>query len=210
MVKSLRLSKTFYLLVEHRENVSLAASVCQFLGVDRETAIEGMIQASPDPGALRRFTVQFEGKEIEFINAFAANDPESTLAIWQRLDITSEVDRPLITVFFNRGDRLDRTREFGRLLAGELKSDHCICVGEAVKIVEHAAYKAGLEPERLIDMSGDPAEAVFRRIVELTPARSLVVGIGNIVGIGDEVASHFERIYQDQNGVALRRGDAEN
>lgn len=179
--------------IEHRENVALAAAVCERIGVDRGTALEGMVKAAPDPGALRRYKIHDSHKEIEFINAFAANDPESTKSIWESLRISSHEEKPLITIFYNREDRLDRTEEFGKLIAHELKADHCLLIGAAVHVVEHIATKEGLEKERLLNMAGASPEEIFEKVVELTPQQSLVVGIGNIVGAGEQVASYFER-----------------
>ena len=61
--------------------------MCAHLNVDRSTAIRGMHQAQPDPGVLRRYTVQSGAKTVQFVNAFAANDPQSTRLIWQRLGL---------------------------------------------------------------------------------------------------------------------------
>jgi poly-gamma-glutamate synthase PgsB/CapB len=178
--------------IEHRENVALATAVCEFLGVAKATALAGMIMATPDPGALRRYIIRHRDKEIEFINAFAANDPQSTLSIWRRLHIRSQEDKPLLTILFNRGDRPDRAREFGKLIAHELRSDHCILVGDATSLIEHIAAKEGLETRSLINMAGEPPDKVFQTVVALTPQRSSVVGIGNIVGVGEEIAAYFE------------------
>ncbi|UCE18830.1 MAG: poly-gamma-glutamate synthase PgsB [Gemmatimonadota bacterium] len=178
--------------IEHRENVALASAVCEFVGIDRETALQGMVKAVPDPGALRRLTIRSSNKEIEFINAFAANDPESTVSIWKQLRISSHADRPLITIFYNREDRLDRTEEFGKLVAHELKADHCILIGTATPVVEHIAVKEGLDKRTIVNMAGMSPERIFEKVVELTPQKSLVVGIGNIVGAGEQVASFFE------------------
>ena len=178
--------------VEHPENVALALAVCGYLGVNRDRALEGMVTARPDPGALRSSRIIRANKEIEFVNAFAANDAESVILIWKRLNISRRVDRPLITILFNRGDRPDRAKEFGRLIAHELCADHCILVGQSTTLVEHVAVGEGLLPRKLINMAGAAPEAILKKVLELTPQRSLVVGIGNIVGIGEEIAAHFE------------------
>ena len=39
--------------------------------------------------------------------------------------------------------------------------------------------------------AADPSQ-VFERAFQLTPRRSVVVGIGNLVGRGDEIARYFE------------------
>ncbi|HHH29396.1 MAG TPA: poly-gamma-glutamate synthase PgsB, partial [Polyangiaceae bacterium] len=63
---------------EHPSNVGVALAVCEELGVARDTALEGMWKAKPDPGAMTERQVEFFGRPITFINGFAANDPVST------------------------------------------------------------------------------------------------------------------------------------
>ena len=38
--------------IEHPENIELALSVCEELGIDSNIALEGMLNSNPDPGAL--------------------------------------------------------------------------------------------------------------------------------------------------------------
>ena len=71
--------------IEHKENVALALSVSEFIGVDRKVALEGMYKAIPDAGVLKLSKVVAFGKKINFFNAFAANDPQSTLMIWKKI-----------------------------------------------------------------------------------------------------------------------------
>ena len=71
--------------IEHRDNVALALEVCSHLGVERKTALNGMYSAIPDEGALRAHRVEAFGKRIVFYNAFAANDPDSTMMIWKKI-----------------------------------------------------------------------------------------------------------------------------
>ena len=67
------------------DNAALALAVGQILGIDRETALQGMLKAQPDPGALRITAVGDSGNPAWLVNAFAANDAQSTLKIWERL-----------------------------------------------------------------------------------------------------------------------------
>lgn len=82
-----------------KENVAIALTVAELLGVDRDTALRGMYEAPPDPGVLsvERYLAP-GGKRLRFANVFAANDPESTLMnINQLLDLGA-VERPLSVV----------------------------------------------------------------------------------------------------------------
>ena len=52
------------------------------LVVNRETAIKGMHKVQPDSGALISWELKTSNKRIRFVNGMAANDPVSTLQIW--------------------------------------------------------------------------------------------------------------------------------
>jgi poly-gamma-glutamate synthase PgsB/CapB len=64
-----------------KENISIALKVNKLLGVKEEKALRGILKAAPDPGALKVFKVSNDGKILHFVNAFAANDRNSTLMI---------------------------------------------------------------------------------------------------------------------------------
>ena len=178
--------------IEHADNVAMALAVCGHLGVDRDAALRSMHEATPDPGALRRFRIRFFQKELEFVNAFAANDPESTLAIWNRLGLRRGTDRPVTALVHLRRDRPQRGEQFARLVAGPLSADHVVLVGDSTDLVEKQALGHGLPAHRLVNLgTAEPAE-VFETVFELTPSRSVVVGIGNLVGRGERIASYFE------------------
>ena len=68
--------------VEHKENVALALRVCTDLGIERNLALAGMWKAPADPGVMTVSHISFFGRDIYFVNAFAANDPQSTEQIW--------------------------------------------------------------------------------------------------------------------------------
>ncbi|MEM8909782.1 MAG: poly-gamma-glutamate synthase PgsB, partial [Bacteroidota bacterium] len=76
--------------IEHKDNIALALDICADLGVDRATALAAMQQSIPDEGVLRRYAVRREDKRIFFYNALAANDPESTLMIYDAITEQSE------------------------------------------------------------------------------------------------------------------------
>ncbi len=178
--------------VEHLENVVLALAVCDHLGVPRDAALDGMRRTAPDPGALTIHRVTEGGKTIEFINGFAANDPESTLTVYQTAAPRSEPGRNVIVVAWMRADRPDRALQFGRILAKDLDADHYILAGGLTQIVRSSALKLGLPSEKLDDMGGRTAQEVYDRIVELSGKRSIVVGVGNIVGTGGQLVSLFQ------------------
>jgi poly-gamma-glutamate synthase PgsB/CapB len=177
--------------VEHLENVALALAVCEHLGVSCDTALRGMRDAEPDPGALLYHRVHEGSKEIEFVSAFAANDRESTLAVWEAIDPNADPERTVIVVAGMRADRPDRAYEFGEIIANDIEADYFILAGTLTHPVKNVATKLGLSPSKIVDLGGRPAEEVFEKILELTQKRSIVVGVGNIGGAGTRILSMF-------------------
>jgi len=177
--------------VEHAENVELALAVCEHLGVARDVALSGMRAAPPDPGALTIDRVRVDGREIEFVNAFAANDRESTVAVWKALGPRIATAPQVFVIASMRADRPDRAFEFGAIIAEDLEADRYILTGSLTHPVRTTAVRLGLPVEKLVDLTGHRADQVFRKIVELTVERSIVVGVGNIGGTGGQIASLF-------------------
>ncbi|MEM9024852.1 MAG: poly-gamma-glutamate synthase PgsB, partial [Bacteroidota bacterium] len=70
---------------EHPQNVSLALRICASLNIDRAKALAAMKRTIPDEGALRKFSVSLNGHPVHFYNALAANDPESSLMLWDNI-----------------------------------------------------------------------------------------------------------------------------
>ena len=178
---------------EHAENLALALAVCEHLGVERATALRGMQHATPDPGVLRRYTVRSGEKQVTFVNAFAANDPDSTLLIWSRLGLDHPQPGVRRIVLANcRDDRLQRSGQIADLIATGLKADHAVLTGLGTELVAFRAVQRGLPREHLSDLGGLDAERVYERVLDLVEDRGTVVGIGNIVGLGAEIVLHFK------------------
>lgn len=200
------------------ENLALAIAASSELGVDRKTALRGMAKAAPDPGALRVFELAEPGGEanvdaaasdfgprfdaphsIWFVNAFAANDLESTVAVWEEASAALPADIPVVLAYNNRADREYRLREFAGLPAsiGAERARLVIVLGENAAKAARRFSKSGLRAE-----IGPPAgKASARRFPAefLSQARSLVpgpfiiFGAGNIKGPGLELAWYFQK-----------------
>ena len=190
--------------IEHKENVALALQVTKHFSVPQDVAIKGMHEAEPDPGALRRYRIEFFNREIEFINAFAANDPESILLIWNRLNAQDGRDR--IVIVTCRSDRIDRSKQLGELIAEKLTADFYILNGDYTDVVEKEATVLGLSPDKLFNLSNSTPERVFEKVLELTKKRSLVMGIGNIVGYGEAIVTYFKNRGEEYGSRSSRTG----
>jgi gamma-polyglutamate synthase len=167
--------------LEHKENVALALKVCEQLGVNREVALNGMLSAPPDPGALFVKTIKFNGKKNYFINAFAANDPQSTLKIWSLLH--RRFPEKKVCVFLNsRDDRKARTSQMLDIAFNDIQPGVLVVRGNNLPITQlNQIKKTNIEVKTFAN-SVSP-EKVIEHIMSLDD--HIIFGIGNIVGWGD-------------------------
>ncbi|HOX45581.1 MAG TPA: poly-gamma-glutamate synthase PgsB [Myxococcota bacterium] len=179
--------------VEHPDNVAVALCTCKQFGIDPRVALEGMWRCAPDIGVLRIIRLAFYAKDISFINALAANDPDSTLAIWQGRILKLFPGELRRVVMLNcRADRPHRSLQLGEMIHRMQGVDCSLFTGTGTRLALEAALKAGLDPERLIDMErADPAR-VFERAIAQIGKRGLVFGMGNIGAGGNEIIEYFE------------------
>lgn len=175
----------------HKENVAIALSVVRHLGIDREKALESMHHAAPDPGVVRRYEIEIHDKLIEFVSAFAANDPESYLAIWDLLKIHHQPGKTLIVLVNSRRDRVQRAEQLGEFITSHLDADYYVITGEYTRPLVNKAIACGMPHNKIEDLGGRSLEAVFNSVVSLASERTLVFGIGNMVGFGEEIVDYF-------------------
>ena len=180
--------------IEHRENVALALAICKHLDIDRETALKGMHQAIPDAGALMQYRVETFKKQLFFYNAFAANDPDSTLMVWQKIRDEIGLEGVRILLLNTRHDRLDRARQLaemaGRKLTEEI--DYLMLIGQSTEVVETMAVNYGLPKKKVINLGYTTPSKVFEKVLSVTDKLSTIVAIGNMGGMGAETAEFFE------------------
>jgi poly-gamma-glutamate synthase PgsB/CapB len=180
--------------IEHRENVALALAICQYLGVERNVALEGMYKAIPDAGVLKAFKIEFFGKKMVFYNAFAANDPDSTLMVWQKIRDEIGFNETKIVLLNTRQDRLDRARQLADMVAKKIGNEitYIILIGQSCDIVEGLLSDNGLQSNQIINLGWTTPEKVFEGVLSATTKQSSIVAIGNMGGIGAQTVEFFE------------------
>ena len=175
---------------EHKENVELALSVCEEVGVDRKVALKGILKNNPDPGALVIWKIEINQSINHFVSAFAANDPQSTLDIYNKLsDRYSKLKR---CIFLNtRSDRIYRTHQLLDLIYNKIIPDKLIVRGDrldsiikkydfASKNIEIIRFDENVKPNTIIKVMGGFNDY-------------LILGIGNIVGWGENFVNEMKR-----------------
>ncbi len=180
--------------IEHRENVSLALAICEHLGIDRTIALKGMYQAIPDEGALTRHLVESAGKQMFFYNVFAANDPDSTLLIWQKIMFEKGFEGTRIVLLNTRQDRLDRARQLTEMVANKIggEAGFLVLMGQSGEVVENMAVGYGMPKNKIINLGYTEPEKVFEAMLSITHKTSTIFAIGNMGGMGAATAEYFE------------------
>ncbi|MFD3870348.1 poly-gamma-glutamate synthase PgsB [Streptomyces sp. NPDC058623] len=176
-----------------KENVAIALTVADLLGVDRETALQGMYDAPPDPGVLsvERYLAPGD-KRLRFANVFAANDPESTLMnINQLLDLGA-ISRPLNVVINCRPDRVERNGQMGQIIP-DLMPDKVFVIGHPAKSAIDAIPAE--RRSRAVDLGGERnGEEFMNELLSHLPGSSSLVAIGNIHGQGEILLEHLAEL----------------
>jgi len=180
--------------IEHQDNVALALAICEHLDVDREVALKGMYEAVPDEGALMCYKVDMFKKQIMFYNAFAANDPDSTLMVWNKIKNEIGLEGVRIVLLNTRHDRMDRAKQLADMVANKLADeiDYLMLMGQSTEVVENMTTGFGLPRNKIINLGWAEPAKVFEKVLSVTSQISSIVAIGNMGGKGAETAEFFE------------------
>ena len=167
------------------ENISIPLAVAEALNIDRDTALRGMLKANPDPGALKIYAIGEKNKGY-FVNGFAANDPSSTLFIWNHLKaIGYSTDKNVILVNC-RPDRVDRTIQFAEDVLPNMEIELLAVMGQSTKPITEAVNSKKINVQQYLNLEGlSPVEVLHQ--IEPYFADRVIYGVGNIHGGGDEL-----------------------
>ncbi len=182
---------TRFQYTEHAENVALALRVCLDVGIDRATALKGMQSLSAEVGATRIVEVNFYGRSLIFVNAFAANDPESTQMVWERVVEDYGEGRNAIALVNCRFDRPQRSQQLADVAARWTPADHYVLMGTGTLLFAKAAIALGILPANMTIVESAGIDEVFETVLEQCAGDALIVGIGNVKGGGAEFTRFF-------------------
>jgi hypothetical protein len=174
------------------ENISLALAVCEAAGIDRKQASEGiekLVAQYKTPLA----TVQCEGKEFRFLNAFAVNDVESTdsfLKHWkEKLGYYGKIS----LIFNSRADRPLRSELFADWIAGITSSiEHIFITGNHSKWAKSSILKAGVEKGKIHSWKEKDIKNIKSILFNIVDEGALVIGIGNIADYGFKIIDELK------------------
>ncbi len=189
---------------EFAENIRLALSVTGFLGVPRAVALRGMARARPDLGHLEAVEAALvePPSSWTFVSAFAANDPESSRKVLEKVRARFPRPRGILGAVLNlRDDRGDRTLQWlDAIRDGFFEGfDRLMLVGSrAVPALRRKT--AGLAEVPGAPRIGVLSETSPAKITSLIASSDgpggapggLVIGLGNMGGLGERLKAYWE------------------
>jgi len=181
------------------DNLRLALAAAAHFGVDRATALRGIAAARLDFGSLRIWTAvsPLSGRSWRLAGLFAANEPESTRLALERLRRRSPfAGRRLIALVNLRADRASRTRQWLAAIRSGFfaEFDRLVFIGEQASALARIRFSRGEGIPIVGAVSGRSADKVMAAIWPLSEGEAVVVGVGNIAGIGRALIEHWDAV----------------
>jgi poly-gamma-glutamate synthase PgsB/CapB len=176
------------------ENNEIARSVCLILGLDPavvDSCLNDVVVAGESAGIFR---ISVGGKAVLFIDAFSANDVESTRIIQERALAQHACPRPWVALFNNRADRPLRMKSFADDLLTGSPYDLIAVTGEGRRLAHR--YLRGKVPEKeIVVLSNTSPHQLLDELLRNTAWKECtIVGMGNEKGRGGS----FSRLFKEQ------------
>lgn len=168
------------------ENVEMALTVCELLGVDRHRASRAMSHYSADPGVLQLLRLN---EHTVLLNGLSANDPDSTEAIHAKYRKDPRLEGHRWVLLFNgRQDRSARTDQFLRLMC-RIPCSEVWLLGKSPHYMKKklASAKGGQVPVQ-------SASADMHEILQGITTKTVVFAIGNYGAEGRRLTAFAAQI----------------
>jgi poly-gamma-glutamate synthase PgsB/CapB len=187
-----------------KDNLAVGLAVADLLGIDRDTAMRGMIHSKGDVGAVRLQRVTLRGKPVIWANLFAVNDRESMIISMELLEAYCNDRTVKIGILNNRYDRERRAEQFGDVAVQDLSFDWLITFGAYEDLVTRKLIGNGFPRERIVNLgfSVNPSlDQILDAIACMIPEghQAMLVGFVNIhTPQAEMMLEYFESLREDQ------------
>jgi len=177
------------------ENRRLALAAAEALGLDRVAASGGIAQARPDFGGLAVFrsASPVTGAAWFLVNAFAANEPESSARSLSLLERRfPALPKRRIALLALRADRGARTVQWIKAARSGFFSGFSalVFIGDHARAMARSRRRgfSGIETAALSERR---PEEIMRRLGRIESGEAQIVGLGNIVGVGAALVEYW-------------------
>lgn len=177
------------------QNASLALAVADALGIDRQTAFRGMLNANPDPGAAEVWSLPSFGDRVYFINGFAVNDATSTLSMLERINALGYETSNATVIMNCRPDRVDRSMQFANDVLPFMDVKKIIAMGQITQPVVEAFKRGDFLAPEFVNME-DMSIAQIMKELKRQESNSVIFSVGNIHGDGEPLLEALEELSE--------------
>lgn len=178
--------------IEHSENIAITWRLLRELNLNNDISIQGILNTEPDPGAMKFIEFEYFGKCIYFSNGFATNDPFSTKIIYDlSRKMAPNVEKTILLVNL-REDRADRTIQLAKCIDEWKGINALFLIGAGSNLFLKETSALNKEKYDITIFEEPKLNEVIETILSEMKNSCLVVGIGNIAGIGLEIVEFFE------------------
>jgi poly-gamma-glutamate synthase PgsB/CapB len=182
---------------EFGQNLRLAMAVTDFFKINPKRVKEGITKAFPDVGGLRVWSISpYPSSDAwYFVSAFAANDPESTRKV---LDKLREKDwweeKEIIGLLNLRKDRGDRTCQWIEALQQDTFPglNKLVLLGSHARIMKRRIQQESSRLPVLV-FKQKAAEKITEALWEIQTRPAVVIGMGNMQGGGEALVHYWKQ-----------------
>ena len=178
---------------EFAENVALVRAVSKDLGVSEEVVATGLQLTQRDIGSLRIWKHTVHDKRVFLVNAFAANDPDSTRMIYSKVAHALSAGPASFTGLLNlRYDRPDRTVQWIDALNNGSSS-----LFRTIYALDGHSHVLRRKTRSVKRIAAGDAKEITESLTGQMQNGDILFGFGNIGGMGRELVEHWQKIGDD-------------
>ena len=174
-----------------KENLALARQVCTQLGLDPDLVdcvLADECSQAESSVVMRRST---DSGKVCFIDAFSANDIESTRIIQDWASARTHCPKPWVALYNNRDDRPLRMRSFAGFLGQASCYDYVSVVGDSLGLTTRY-FSESLPRNSVLPLRDCTPELIIAELFKhLSCPEFTLIGMGNEKGVGQRVSRFF-------------------
>lgn len=174
-----------------KENLALAKQVCSQLGLDPAVVDCVLDDECSQTDSSVIFSRTVDSGKVCFIDAFSANDIESTRIIQDWASARTHCPKPWVALYNNRNDRPLRMRSFAGFLGQASCYDLVAVVGDSLGLSSRY-FNNALPRNSVLPLSDCAPELIIAELFkQLSCPEFTLIGMGNEKGAGQRVSRFF-------------------
>lgn len=177
-----------------KNNCAIGLAFAKAMGIDTDLAFRAMLKAHPDPGSAQIVQIEQEQGRVWLVNAFAANEPTSSLEILDNVKQAHKMERDPVILLCCRDDRVDRTHQFIDDFLPYVKAENLVVIGTGTLDVLSAFQKEQFPSiAECTDLTGKKEQDIIQEMHQIQ-GDQVVFCVGNIHGVAELFLKEYANI----------------